>query len=172
MLPGEGPGGPVVLLRPLAFMNRSGPAVAAWARHSGWAVSGAPEPQEPEAEAPALPPAGALVRPLVICDDIALPLGTLRLRVRGGAGGHRGLESLIEALGGEEFPRLRLGVAGQAGTPPPERWADFVLAPFAPDEGERVETVVARAAAAVLDALARGPAAAGARFNGPLPEPD
>lgn len=69
---------------------------------------------------------------LVICDDINLPLGRLRIRDRGGSGGHRGLESIISHIGSEDFARLRLGV----GSPPvSDEWSEYVLSPF--DEGEK-----------------------------------
>ena len=74
---------------------------------------------------------------LVVYDEINLPLGKLRLRRSGSPAGHRGLESVIENLRTAEVPRLRLGVAPEAGRPGGEELVDFVLAPFAADERER-----------------------------------
>lgn len=122
---GEIPSGTLVLLKPLTYMNLSGQAVAAWSLDAGIAVTGeAPETAaaaEPGAEPgsePAVPTPAApdtRVRPLVVCDDLNLPLGSVRLRPRGSSGGQNGLASVIEYLGGEDFPRLRLGVAPGTG---------------------------------------------------------
>jgi PTH1 family peptidyl-tRNA hydrolase len=105
------------------------------------------------------------LRPLVVCDDLALPLGAVRLRARGGSGGQNGLASLIERLGGEAFPRLRLGIAPEQATVPPEQWADYVLADFAPDELEAAAAAVAHAVAALEWWLEHGIEAAASRFN-------
>lgn len=113
------------------------------------------------------------VRPLVICDDLALPLGAVRLRARGSSGGQNGLASLIAHLGGEEFPRLRLGIAPLGAAVPPERWPDFVLADFDAAEEDAVAETVAHAADAVACWLDSGVEAAGFRFNrrGPAAPP-
>jgi len=171
---GDLPGGPVTLLVPLTWMNRSAEALALWAGCRGVRLGLADEPDDaardladssslspPTGPAAATPP----VVPLVVCDDLALPLGALRLRGQGGAGGHRGLKSIIALLGGEAFPRLRLGVAGPAGPPEPAGWADYVLAPFAPEEEPAVETLVVDAAVALEGVLVGGLAVAAARFN-------
>lgn len=170
---GDLPGGPVALLVPLTWMNRSAEALVLWAGRHGVRLGLADQPDDagrelvdgslppsPTARAMALP-----VVPLVVCDDLALPLGALRLRGRGGAGGHRGLESIAALLGGEAFPRLRLGVAGPAGPPEPAGWADYVLAPFAPEEDPVVEALVVDAAVALEGVVAGGLTAAAARFN-------
>lgn len=80
---------------------------------------------------------------LVVCDDVSLPLGSLRIRARGSSGGHNGLESIIEAWGSTDFPRLRIGIGG--GRPDP----DFVLAPFRKEERAVVEEAVRTACEAV-----------------------
>ena len=148
---GEIGGVPVVMVKPLSYMNRSGEALAGWLRGRGLRPDDAAEdPPEP---------------PLVICDDIALPLGATRLRARGGAGGHNGLVSLIGALGGEEFPRLRLGVAPHEGSPAPEDWADFVLGEFPDEDWDESEDLVARGADALECVLADGLEIAAGRFN-------
>ena len=76
---------------------------------------------------------------LVVCDDVNLVLGKIRLRESGSAGGHHGLESVIQELGSEDFPRLRVGV-GNASMP--KDLAGFVLEPFDPGEQERLSEVI------------------------------
>jgi peptidyl-tRNA hydrolase, PTH1 family len=115
--------GPAALLvaKPLTFMNRSGDAVAALARYF-------------DIEAPDI---------LVVVDEVALPFGKLRARARGSAGGHNGLKSVIERLGTQEFPRLRLGVGrGDAR----RDLANHVLSTFEPGERAELETFITRAA--------------------------
>ncbi len=122
----------VLLVLPLTYMNRSGLAVAHLLQERG---------ESPDVL-------------LVVCDDVNMPLGSLRVRRKGGDGGNRGLESIIQALGTEEFARLRLGVGKPEENPD---LADFVLREFAADEvsvAEVMETearVVARAV--VVDGL-------------------
>jgi PTH1 family peptidyl-tRNA hydrolase len=112
---------PLLVAKPLTFMNRSGDAVAALARYYD------------------VTPADMLV----IVDEIALPFGRLRVRERGSAGGHNGLKSIVERLGTQEFPRLRLGVGrGDAR----RDLADHVLSKFEADERAGLETFIARAA--------------------------
>jgi PTH1 family peptidyl-tRNA hydrolase len=135
-------GGLVVAL-PQTYMNRSGYAARCLAERHG------------------VEPAGVLV----VYDDVALPLGRLRLRARGGAGGHRGMESVIENLQSAEVPRLRLGVAPTAGFPPGADLAEWVLAPFEPGEAAAVEAMIARAAEAAGCWLDEGTEAAMNRFN-------
>ena len=114
----------VRLVLPLTYMNGSGRAVAQVLEATGTAADDV----------------------LVICDDINLPLGQLRLRSSGSAGGHNGLSSVIEQLRTEEFARLRIGV----GRPPDgDEMVDFVLDRFADDEHGDVDEMVGRAAAAV-----------------------
>jgi len=114
-------GAAVRLMRPLTMMNRSGEAfVAAVPR---WRV------------APA--------ELLLVCDDVNLPLGTVRLRPRGSAGGHHGLASCLEHLGTEEIPRLRIGIGVQ---PLPKDLTDFVLSSFRAEERPMVHRTIARAA--------------------------
>jgi len=129
-----------LLVKPLAFMNLSGPPVARLLAGRG----GSP---------------GDLV---VLVDDVALELGTLRVREQGGHGGHNGLRSLAEVLGTEQFVRVRIGVrTGEL----PDELADFVLADFSPEEMRVAQEAAARAADAVLCLLEEGAAAAMSRFN-------
>lgn len=103
---------------------------------------------------------------LVVVDDIHLPVGDLRLRSDGSAGGHNGLKDLIACLG-PAFPRLRLGV----GSPRPGAdQISHVLGRFAPDERDDAAGMIAKAADAV-QAWIQGGATAAARFNGPLRPP-
>jgi len=148
----DGPAGPIVLLKPLTYMNLSGEALTAWLEAAG-----------PEAPPPEL---------LVVCDDIHLPLGTVRIRAAGTAGGQKGLASLLEVVGSLAVPRVRLGVGPRDETLDPAAWADYVLADFSPDEAADADDLIARGAAAVWDCLAEGPQAAGARHNGRLPAGD
>ncbi|MEW5984391.1 MAG: aminoacyl-tRNA hydrolase [Acidobacteriota bacterium] len=135
------PGGDATLVvKPLTMMNLSGEAVAELARFHK------------------IDPSSILV----VADDVNLPLGRLRLRTQGSAGGHNGLRSLIACLGTEDFPRVRVGV----GRGDPQRdLADHVLARFDPDEEDSVRDAVARAADAVETFLAEGILAAMNRFN-------
>ena len=72
---------------------------------------------------------------LVLCDDLNLPLGKLRIRMQGSSGGQKGLEDIIRRLGSENFPRLRVGV----GSPPQGcDWADFVLSKFTAGETPQI----------------------------------
>jgi PTH1 family peptidyl-tRNA hydrolase len=175
-----GGGGPFVLLQPLTYMNLSGQAVVAWARGRGWPV--APPPPAAAPPSPPSPPAATgppgpgveeaaaapwqpAWRPLVVCDDLALPLGTLRLRARGSSGGQKGLASVIGELGHDDFPRLRLGIAPPDLEIPAVDWPDYVLTPFSADERPFVADLVARAADAVVCCREQGVAAAASRFN-------
>jgi PTH1 family peptidyl-tRNA hydrolase len=138
-----GSGEPALLVKPQTFMNRSGSAVAQLVEAHG----SAPEDV------------------FVIVDDVAIDLGTIRMRERGGHGGHNGLRSLIECLATEEFPRLRIGVRkGEA----EGDLADYVLAPFPEEEVLVVQEVVGYAVEAVFCAMTDGTAAAMSRYNGPL----
>jgi PTH1 family peptidyl-tRNA hydrolase len=130
----------VALLKPLTFMNLSGGLVARRLADLG------------------LAPAD-----LLVCyDELALPLGRLRVRPGGSGAGHNGVQSVIDALGTQEFPRLRLGVA------PEGRFTDqvrFVLSPFRKAELAAVEEGLERAARAVECFCREGIRAAMNRFN-------
>ena len=122
---------PVLLAKPLTFMNRSGDVVAALSRYYD------------------LPPAGMLV----IVDEAALPFTRLRARPSGSAGGHNGLKSIIERLGTTEFPRLRLGIGrGDAR----RDLADHVLSTFERGEQAELESLITRAADAAEMFAAEG----------------
>ena len=118
-----------LLVKPMTFMNRSGEAAAPLAQWSG----ASPEDV------------------LAVYDDLDLPLGALRLRSGGGAGGHNGVRSLIEQLGTDRFPRLRVGI----GRPATDA-VRHVLGEFSSDERPDVEISVAEAADAALEWLRTG----------------
>ena len=122
---------PLLVAKPLTFMNRSGDAVAALAHYYD------------------IVPADLLV----VVDEVALPFGRLRARARGSAGGHNGLKSVIERLGTTEFPRLRLGV-GRGDTR--RDLADHVLSKFEADERSALEELITRAADAAEMFAAEG----------------
>ena len=104
---------------------------------------------------------------LVICDDVNLPLGQLRMRPGGSAGGHNGLKDIQQQLGTQEYARLRLGVSG----PDREDLVDHVLARFKPSEREVVQDMLIRAAQAAGCWMREGVAVTMNRFNAPEKEP-
>ncbi len=117
------------LIKPLTFVNRSGIAVAEAMRMLGAVPS----------------------ELFVITDDFNLPLGTLRIRLRGSAGGHHGLESIMAELGAEDFPRLRAGIGPLPDdlTAGERRIIDFVLGRFLPEEEEIVKHMISQAVEAM-----------------------
>lgn len=122
--------GGILLVKPQNYMNLSGRAVVA--------VAGFYK----------VPPEAILV----VHDDVALPIGQLRFRLSGGAGGHNGIKSLLAELGTNTFPRLKVGV-GEATGPD---LSGHVLGRFREEEREEVENSLARAVEAVQVALAQG----------------
>jgi len=118
-----------LLVKPETFMNRSGDVVAPLARWAG------------------VPPEDVLV----VYDELDLDLGRLRLRPHGGAGGHNGMRSIIDCLGSDRFPRLRVGI----GRPRTDA-ARHVLERFAESERTEIEISIAEASEAVLDWLTTG----------------
>ena len=101
----------------------------------------------------------------VISDDLALPVGTIRIRLRGSHGGQNGLRSIIDRLGTQEFTRLRIGIAPEH---PVSSASDFVLDRFSKIEAEQIEKVLEEAANAVRSIVVDGPEAAMARWNGEI----
>ena len=132
-------GRPLWVAKPQSYVNRSGPVVLGCLRAAG----------------------AALDECLVVLDDVALPVGRLRLRAGGSAGGHHGLESIVAACGSETIPRLRIGV----GHPGGGDLADYVLAPFTPEERPVVDAACVRAADAVEWWVRAGLTEAMNRFN-------
>lgn len=128
------PGSGTLLLKPQTFMNLSGRAIRQVLAFHKW------------------PPESMLV----IYDDTALPLGRLRFREKGSAGGHNGIKSIIEHLGTDSFPRLKIGI----GESQPGNMTGHVLGKFSPDERPLVENTLATALEAVQLARSQGIAAA------------
>jgi peptidyl-tRNA hydrolase, PTH1 family len=99
---------------------------------------------------------------VVVCDDLDLPFGRIRIRAQGSAGGHRGLASILENLAGAPFARVRLGI----GRPPEGVEAtDYVLASFDAEEAGKLDELVGKAADAVVTLLRDGPERAMREFN-------
>ncbi len=130
----------VVLVKPRTFMNRSGDAVGPLARKKG----AGPEDV------------------IVVVDDVDLDCGRIRVRRKGGNGGHKGLQSVIGALGTEDFVRVRVGVGPR---PSGDEMVDHVLARFNGEERKRVEEAVHKAADAVERVLEQGADRAMNEFN-------
>ncbi len=133
----------LVLAKPLTFMNLSGDALP------------------PFLGSPDFTPARDL---LVICDDFAIPLGTFRLRGSGSSGGHNGLQSIEQALGAQDYARLRVGI----GPLPPgdsSEWKNFVLSPFAPPELDTLSDLLPDVADAIECWAVDGIETAMSKFN-------
>ena len=137
---GEGSvaGTSVVLAKPMTFMNLSGQAVAALGKSYGL---------KPD-------------RVVIVADDLDLPLGKLRVRAEGGAGGHNGHKSVIQSLGTQSYPRLRIGIGKDGQT------IDHVLSKFHPDERKDVADAVQRAVKAIETLVEFGVERAMGEFNG------
>lgn len=118
----------VRLLKPLTFMNLSGKVLIPYLRRPFWS------------------PATDL---LVIVDDVALPVGRYRLRARGSAGGHNGLKSIEQTIGGREYARLRIGIHPVDPERAIDDLADFVLSPFGAAERKEVLALMPRLTDAV-----------------------
>lgn len=99
---------------------------------------------------------------LVIVDDLNLPFGTIRLRGKGGAGGHNGLQDIIDELGTDAFARLRIGVGNDFDR---GKQADHVLSGFSSEENEQLDGIIEQAAQAALTFVSKGLNTAMNRFN-------
>ena len=129
-------------MKPVTYMNLSGEAV------------------RPAADFYKIPPDHILV----VSDDTALAVGRLRIRKGGSAGGHNGLKSIIQHLGTDQFPRLRVGVGEK---PHPDYdMADWVLGHFQGEDKKAIDAAVKRAADAIECLLKEGPDRAMNKFNG------
>ena len=143
-----GPG--VLLVKPQTYMNSSGESVGPLMRYFKFTPG----------------------QVFVIYDDISFPVGAMRLRAGGSAGGHNGMKSLIAHLGTEKFPRLRVGI----GVPGQKNMIGHVLGKFTPEERPLLEETLAKAEEAAFVTLKEGFQAAANRFNvkkekKPKPEP-
>ena len=96
-------------------------------------------------------------------DDISLPLGALRIRASGSAGGHNGIKSIISELGSQEFPRVKIGVGERAA--PGQDLADWVLSTFSAGEEKMLASSLEDAGNAALAIINEGVSAAANRFN-------
>ncbi len=131
---------PVMLVKPQTFMNVSGKSIAPLVRFYK------------------IPPE----RVLVILDDLDLPTARLRIRLKGGAGGHKGMRSIITLLGTQEFPRMRVGIGRPPGQMPVEA---YVLQAFSSAEWDAMLVTYARAVDAIRAVIAEGVETAMNKFN-------
>ncbi len=136
----EKPPARLLAFRPSVFMNSTGLEVSTLARKKG------------------LIPGDILV----VCDDFSIPLGVLRIRLKGSSGGHNGLDSILQSMGTSEVPRLRMGIGP---VPDGQDPADFVLKKFSALEKPSVDEMIARAAEAVRVIDSEGIETAMNRFN-------
>ncbi len=123
-------GSEIALVKPMTYMNRSGEALKELSLKYGASPSDF----------------------LIIYDDLHLPFGSIRIRRSGSSGGHKGMESIISALGTEDIPRVRLGI----GPPPPRGYEYFVLSEFTDEEMRILPIFLARAADAVETIINEG----------------
>ncbi len=133
-------GRPLLLIKPLTFMNRCGESLRMLRNANGMVSEDL----------------------LVVLDDLSLPLGRIRIRERGSAGGHHGLESILQAMESDEILRLRLGIGEEQ---MPADKAEFVLSDFPPGIRPDVDEMIARACEAVRTIVRDGAAKAMAVFN-------
>jgi len=138
---GELGGSKVFLMKPQTYMNLSGESV------------------QPAAAFYKIPPE----RILVVGDDVSMPVGKLRIRAKGSAGGHNGLKSIISRLGTDEFPRLKIGVGAPENTE--YDLADWVLGTFQNQDAEKIREVISRGVKAVESVVAEGIDTAMRKFN-------
>ena len=134
-------GNKIRLLKPLTYMNRSGQAVRAvvdWYKIEPRSI-------------------------LVIYDDMDLPIGRLRMRLSGSAGGHNGMKSIISHLGNQDFPRLRIGIGKSDGK---KETISHVLGKFSPQETKAIEEVLYVSVKAVELSLKEGVEKSMSRYNG------
>lgn len=137
----------VLLVKPQTFMNLSGDAV------------------REAADFYKIPPEHVLV----IFDDISLPVGTLRIRPKGSAGGQNGVKSIIAQLGSEAFPRIKVGIGAK---PHPDYdLADWVLSNLTPDELPDMQSAAHRAVLAVSELIENGVPSATQKYNGKAAQP-
>ena len=143
---GEIAGSKLLLAKPRTFVNLSGKAVACLARRHDIPLNDI----------------------VVVYDDLDLPLGKIRLRGSGGSGGHKGIKSIISALGGEDFPRIRIGI----GRPQVEEQSsgediivNYVLGDFSPQEEKVIKLAIVTVAQAIDCLLSQGIEMAMSKFN-------
>jgi len=143
---GKAKGEKLLLTKPVTFVNLSGDSVAGLLHKHGIPLSDL----------------------LVIYDDLDLPLGKIRLRQSGSSGGHKGMNSIISALGSEDFPRIRVGIGrpqGEKQSISEDAIVSYVLSDFSPQEEAIIKPVVARVSEAIDCFLTQGIVAAMSKFN-------
>ena len=138
----------VLLAKPMTFVNQSGEAVGCLVRRYNISLNDL----------------------IVIYDDLDLPLGKLRLRPDGSAGGHKGINSIISALGSDDFPRIKVGIGRpteEDGTAITDEDAiiNYVLSDFTPYEDDIIKSAIAQVAKAIQSILADGITPAMNKFN-------
>lgn len=133
-------GKPVIILKPMTYMNLSGHAVVAAMNFYKIGIGDI----------------------LVVCDDLNIPLGSIRLRAKGSAGGQNGLKHIIQCLGREDFARLRAGIGNDL---PLGSYSSFVLEKFGEEERKIVDRIISECADAALDFVENGIEHAMNRFN-------
>jgi len=139
---GEVAGGELLLAKPQIFVNISGTVVGCLVRKYDVPLSNL----------------------LVIYDDLDLPLGKVRIRQKGSAGGHKGMRSIISTLESEDFPRIRVGI-GRPAQDDEDAIVDYVLGNLTPQEEEVIRTAIIKVAEAINCFLAEGLEAAMSKFN-------
>jgi len=137
---GEVKGHPVLLLLPLAWMNQTGVVVRSLLQDLS----------------PAVPDL------IVVHDDLDLSLGAIKIKTRGGAGGHNGLRSVLSCVGTEEFSRVKVGIGRPQNN---ADLADFVLSPFPVEEWKQVVSTLPKAVDALESLICEGPEVAMNRFH-------
>lgn len=121
----------LILIKPTTYMNLSGKAVKYWSNKENIPIQNI----------------------FVIVDDIALPFGTIRIRFGGSNGGHNGLANIDEALGSNNYPRMRFGIGNNF---PKGKQADYVLSPFLPEEEKLLPFYIERMKNAILTYVSNG----------------
>lgn len=134
---------PVVLVKPATFMNRSGEAIKAFSAYFRIAPSDI----------------------IIIHDDLDLEFGQIKIKTKGGSGGHRGIESIIDALKETAFTRIRIGIGRPLRG---EDESEFVLQPFSAEEHSNVHELIMGAAQCLKTVVTEGPAAAMNQFHGKI----
>lgn len=133
----------VIFIKPQTYMNLSGNAVAPAAAF----YNIAPE------------------RVIVVCDDISLPVGKLRIRTKGSSGGHNGLKSIISALGTENLPRIKIGVGAPPANSGEEDIINWVLGSFCKKDAELIDSALERAVEALSEYISEGADKAMNKYN-------
>ena len=133
-------GNNILVVKPTSFVNNSGPPIKKVAHKHGVSPD----------------------KIIIIHDDLDLAFGEFKVKLRGSSGGHRGIDSAIDALATEEFVRMRVGIGRPHGRQDP---ADFVLSPFTTGEWPQMEVVIAEVAEVVLAIVRDGPREAMNEYN-------